>query len=199
MTGNKEPGNKIKKVVVDGVEIGEIEATGDTLRDVKLASALLEKSGRGTRESKHPAYFIFRQAEAFSATSKHIHTSFLAKPPYNPAGFPTFIVVSVFAIELYLKALLKLAEKESRGHDLLRLFETLPQEFKNAVMAQDSLLRKKFKHELLNEFSVMLAKLNHAFEQWRYMYEHETLQVDLPPIIFLLVVLKSTFMEKLPE
>jgi hypothetical protein len=199
MSGNKAPGKELRKVVVDGLEIGEIEPSGDMLEDIKRASALVDKAGLGKRGSKHPAYSIYRQAAAFSVASKHIHTTFLAKPQVNPVGFPTFVVNSVLAIELFLKTLHKLAGRDARGHDLAQLYETLPQELKDAIAAHGKLLLSRFPNEKLGDIPSMLAKLRRAFEQWRYMYEHKTLHVDLPPMIFLLVLLHNVCKEKLPK
>ncbi|MFC3552500.1 HEPN domain-containing protein [Lysobacter cavernae] len=81
----------------------------------------------------------------------------------NEAMFIPALVCAAFSAEVGLKALLLQAGKAARGHDLVRLFNRLPDELQLDIFGRMSM-----------EASQFAANLNHvrdAFKDWRYMYE----------------------------
>ncbi len=70
---------------------------------------------------------------------------------------------TAFACELFLKALLQKSKMLKGGHNLLDLFQDLPDELKsNIIGPQDS-----------NLFIEELTRVSCLFEEWRYIYERQ--------------------------
>lgn len=73
------------------------------------------------------------------------------------------IVCQAFAVELYLKAILVLEEKESRGHDLTQLFSILSEHSQREIrrLVADA------------AFDRNLVEASNAFTEWRYIFESD--------------------------
>ncbi|WP_406857576.1 hypothetical protein ABEG18_08140 [Alsobacter sp. KACC 23698] len=90
----------------------------------------------------------------------------------NSLGAPP-IVNLAFAIELYLKLLLSLHGKLSRGHSLADLFIALEAQAPDVVACSIALHR--YSRGDRDEFFEELRTVSNSFEQWRYAHEHEFL------------------------
>ena len=82
------------------------------------------------------------------------------------------VVCLALSIELGFKAILVKARKPPKTHDLKRLFEALPQAVQQEIIIKCNCLQASFDQALSN-----VAK---SFEEWRYVYELENPQIDLP-------------------
>ncbi len=103
-----------------------------------------------------------------------------------------FVVNSVFAIELYLKTLGQLHDAPMRGHDLLKLFASLPPSAHQKLMPHFSSSQRKSDLSTLDDFRDTLVMMRGAFVEWRYLYETErTEELRLEPMIFVMEVLHN--------
>ncbi|MBI3894514.1 MAG: hypothetical protein HY313_01145 [Acidobacteria bacterium] len=166
---DKEPTKKT--LYVNGVIVGEVEATGDIQKDMELARDFLKSKGLHKEVTMTQA--MFRQALSFSTTAAYIHKRDLLKAPTNGLSVVPFVVNSAFSIELYLKTLLNLHGVAARGHSLLNLYDALPEEARGAVF--DAAKRHAHEYQVKvstqEEFRGFVAELDTAFVEWRYCYE----------------------------
>ena len=99
-----------------------------------------------------------------------------------------FAVNGLFAIELYLKALIVLDNNEiPRQHDLTLLFDAL----------SDSI-----KRDLINKLPYIIefiSSQSNGFEKWRYSYEHDCLIIGLEKIKMVLNTLELYCSDKQKE
>ena len=187
-----KPMAKMKSILVNGVVVGEVEATGDLELDAKVARDFLDE--RGLLKERHPAGEIFDAATAFATTSAHLYENGLKKNPTIGSSIVPFVVNAAFSIELYLKALAKKHQVTLKGHELLKLYESLPQK---AIEEIESVIPRCAKDRALNEppnFVQYLKELNSAFIEWRYIFEKsESKPIYFEPTIFVMQVLHEAF------
>ena len=181
-----------KSIVVNGVAVGEVEATGDLMLDAKIAHEYLGK--KGLLKQRSPAGEIFSTAQAFANTSAHLYENGLKKQPSKGASIVPFVVNSAFAIELYFKALGKKHQVTLRGHELLKLYEGLP---KAAIAEIEEAIPRCAKDQGLGDspnFVEYLKELNSAFVDWRYIFEKsQSGPIRIEPTIFVMQVLHEAF------
>ena len=107
--------------------------------------------------------------------------------------YPTMsvdIVCLAFAVELYIKDVYHaLGEKTPRKHDILELFQHLPENMRQEIFAHDSISQNPFATRG-NIFSVkkpasaydgfiqQIELISNGFTKWRYSYEFETFKYD---------------------
>jgi hypothetical protein len=81
-----------------------------------------------------------------------------------------YVVSLSFALEMAMKAILATDRRFAPTHELLKLYNKLPELVKNETTA------------VLNvtplEMRMKLTKANKSFEEWRYYYESTSLEVD---------------------
>lgn len=90
------------------------------------------------------------------------------------------IVNKAFACELYLKSLLSNGNSQTKGHNLYELFVDLPQNLKDSIINSADFCGD-------DEFMSQLEIHKQTFQDWRYLFEHKSVQVNL------------TFIDKLAE
>lgn len=111
-------------------------------------------------------------------------------------SFPTMspsVVCLAFAVELYIKDLhFVINGKAPRGHNILRLYEKLPENVKNDVYAHESINENPFvargnalsvrrfskNYTAYDGFIDQLAAISNGFEKWRYSHESAALQYE---------------------
>lgn len=111
-------------------------------------------------------------------------------------SFPTMspsVVCLAFAVELYIKDLhFVLKGKAPRGHNILKLFERLPEQVKQEIFAHNLISGnpfvgrgsvfsvKKFTRSFTayDGFIERLEEISNGFEKWRYSYESASLQYE---------------------
>ena len=81
------------------------------------------------------------------------------------------VVCAAFSIELGLKSLVAKTKQPPKTHDLRKLFELLPQEIQDRLVVACSPTRAAFNSSI--------AAISNVFEEWRYVYEQETVQLDM--------------------
>lgn len=114
----------------------------------------------------------------------------------RPSSFPVMgpsIVCLAFAVELYIKDLhFVLKGKASRGHNILKLYTTLPRQIKREIFSHNSIsqnpwntrgpvfLPKRYAgaKEAYYGFLHNLKAISGGFEKWRYSYESCSLQYE---------------------
>lgn len=180
-----------KSILFNGIIVGEVNATGDSELDIAAAHDFL--SQKGLFKERTAANEIFSTAIAFANTSSHIYENDLKQSPRNGAGIVPFVVNATFAIELYIKALAKKHHVTLRGHELLKLYEKLPQE---ALKEIEQVIHKCADDRKIAQpdFVKYLNELKNAFVDWRYIFEKSKLgPIQIDPTIFVMQVLHEAF------
>ena len=77
-----------------------------------------------------------------------------------------------FSIELGIKAMILPAGAPPRTHNLAKLFQALPSNIQDQIVAGCGAPRETF--------DAALCKAANSFEEWRYVYEMEKPTIDLP-------------------
>lgn len=94
------------------------------------------------------------------------------------------IVNYAFACEVYMKALLmKTGTKEIKGHNLLDLFDMLPNNIQMNIQQTIDCSKSPFRE--------MLKNTSDLFEECRYIYEYKSLHINLKFLQELSVSLKN--------
>ena len=171
-----------KRVIVDGVVVGEIEATGDIERDVIATRAFLEKKGLPTEITRNDA--MFHQANAFAQLARNIFRASFAHSPYKVSNAAPFIVNATFSLEIYLKTIHQAYGRKIHGHDLAKLFSDLPQEAKTIAFEAAAAIRPQHKPVEGTDLIACLESVGNAFEKWRYLYENDNLLVEMQPLLY---------------
>ena len=116
------------------------------------------------------------------------------------------IVCLVFSVELYIKDLhYAVKGKALRGHNILKLFEALPEQIQQEIFAYDSINQnpfftrgdifsiKKFTsaYSAYDGFIDQIKAISDGFEKWRYSYESTTLHYDISFALAFIESIKS--------
>lgn len=160
-----------KTLYVNGIIVGEVDATGDHQKDLEVMRQFLKDKGLHNEVTMVQA--MFRQALSFATTAAYLHERDLLKAPRNGLSLAPFVVNSAFSIELYLKTLHELQGSAAWGHWLLELYDPLSETTRNTVVRHALANAKQYGVKLTtaDEFRSYIAELNNAFRDWRYCYE----------------------------
>jgi len=100
------------------------------------------------------------------------------------------IVCLAFSIELYIKDVhLAVAGEAPRGHDILSLFEQLPEQVQQEVFHHPSIENYGWSFEA---FKLEIKQISNGFEKWRYSHESAALQYNSYFALVFLEALIST-------
>lgn len=178
--------------------VGQVPWTGDPVVDSKAARGLIEALGL-SRPALDRWQRIRFQAQHFTLTADHLWKTAVNVGPTRGSSAIPFVVLSVFAVELYLKAMLaRSGITAPRTHDLLRLFRHLSDRHKQHL-GEVAANRPQLEPHT-RDVEEMLAKLRNAFEQWRYVFEADAAaSVNFPELIFLLQLLETATSEDAPS
>jgi hypothetical protein len=177
-----------KELVLNGVVVGEVEMTGDFEKDAELAMQFLKD--KGLHKVASPEKVMFRQAVSFATTAAYLHKTDFVRRPWNPFSVAPFVVNSAFSIELYLKTLGKIYNKIMKGHDLLVLFDSLPQDAHTQITSLPSESLAGFVPAGNPALRVCISELSGAFVEWRYLHEKKRATTIRPDrMIFVMKVL----------
>jgi len=137
------------------------------------------------------AEVIFRQAVAYAAGAMSVNTKL--KPGQSQSNYEPlpFILNLSFAIELYLKAMLKIEGKSIRGHKYIPLFNQLSDAIKVAIVTEYGKERKNNNMDL-NTFISEITPFDDSFADWRYIFEKSSGTTNLE--IYWLVSLANACM-----
>ena len=119
---------------------------------------------------------ILRTAESFYEVSMNIIDD---KETFERYSIP-FVVNSMFAIELFIKALLTYDDIDyTKIHDLKKLFDKISENRKRRIKAN------------YNDIEEFLQENYESFKWWRYCFEYEPLGISIDEILNTLVALKK--------
>ena len=132
-----------------------------------------KKKGYKDHNKIKPGEYNTRQmmgtARAFLNAAKRCND-----PPVQQLGWSHPLIVPIitnaaFACELFLKTLLKKHSSLKQGHNLLELFQSIPEETKNEIIGSND----------SQEFIEELNQISCLFEEWRYIYENQLRSLNL--------------------
>lgn len=182
-----------KEIFLNGVLVGEIEATGCYENDMDAVRTFLDE--RGLRKEIPICQAMFNGATSFANTAAYLYKRDLQRTPRMGVSLVPFIVNTAFALELYLKALSqKHGITPKATHELVKLYRSLPDKahFEIETVTPKCALERNFVDT--PEVELCLKKVNNAFREWRYFYENERLgPVPIEPTIFVLQVLHEAY------
>jgi hypothetical protein len=185
-----KPPAGMKTVMCDNKPIGYVKDVDDQEEAASLALELLKSKGLWRDIPKTER--IYNQAQSFANTSAHIYEKDLKSLPRNPQGICPFVVNAAFSAEMYLKCLQEIHGEVTESHVLTALFKSLPNKVKDRI----NKICKNFEsqYEVVQGvlFKDHLKNINHAFVNWRYIYEKSTESVNIQQTIFVLQVLHET-------
>ncbi|MFZ3017020.1 MAG: hypothetical protein WA056_01030 [Gallionella sp.] len=103
----------------------------------------------------------------------------LEQRPLGPGQFQMLLVPAVvstaFAVELYFKAIITLENGNARGHDLSVLFKHISAKSQAALVAGVQHNQASFEQNL--------GTISGVFVEWRYIFEQQSANLDLPFLI----------------
>lgn len=139
----------------------------------------------------------------------------LSISPGNPSALKAFgvfptggadIVCLSFSVELYIKDVhFAVKGKVPRGHNILKLFEKLPEQIQQEIFAHDSICQNPFftrgdifmtkritsAYSAYDGFIDQIKAISDGFVKWRYSYESTTLRYDTSFALALIESLKK--------
>ena len=99
------------------------------------------------------------------------------------------IVCLAFSVELYIKNVHYVANSEApRGHDILKLFEDLPDQVQREIYTHPAIAEY---HWDIEEFIQEIKSISDGFEKWRYSHEVSTLRYNTYFALIFIEALKS--------
>lgn len=176
-----------KEVHHEGIRVGAVDGTGTLEGDAAAAHELLESLVLVKHLS--PWMTAFGHARSFANVAITLHRQIILSKMRDMTAVHPFVVNATFSIELFLKALAMKHGEKLWGHELLKLYEGLPQVAREEI--QPHVLPCSIKRQLhaAPDLRMFLDELNNAFVQWRYSHESESAcAINLERIIFLLDV-----------
>jgi len=177
----------MKRVIVDNKPIGYIEDVGDREEAYQLAQALMKSKGLWREIPKSES--IYKQAQSFANTSAYLYEKDLKSSPRNPQSITPFVVNAAFSAEMYLKYLQEVHGQISESHVLTALFKSLPNKVKDKINKTSKKFENQYQIEQGILFKEHLKNINHAFVNWRYIYEKNNEYINIQQTIFVLQVL----------
>lgn len=182
-----------KKLYFNGNYICDVEATGDPALDADFVQQQLRARGLARQGEINTTKAMFNHAAAFAKTAERIYNGDLVSVPRPAVSLVPFIINSVFAIEIYLKTLGAHFKQPQPGHDLLKLFDSLPAEAHQALKDHFSCAKSLSEISKISEYRSAIEKMRGAFVEWRYLYErNEPTSIEIRPMIFVIEVAHET-------
>lgn len=173
-----------KDILFNGVKVATLDATGNNFEDIKTAKNILKDKNLFKEISTHSS--IYSQANCFAKVANDLYQNDLKISPLNAFSISPFVVNATFCIELYFKAIHNAYGNKIKGHHLASLYKEMPIKGKQHFLNAANDIRN---HYCLNDgvdIHTCLESLNKAFENWRYMYEHNSLSLELQSIRYLM-------------
>ena len=185
------PPNDNYEVVLNGVVVGSVKATGSLEVDKHTIMEFLKEKGLYKKVTEVKA--MCRQAVSFSTTAAYLHEKGLMRSPFDLPLIAPFVVNSAFSIELYLKTLLKIFGNFTKGHDPLALYRALPKTATDAIAPFIDRSHNKWIPGEKTDFESCIIDVSNAFVDWRYLYEkQQSSSIRIPRMIFILNMLHDT-------
>ncbi len=80
-------------------------------------------------------------------------------------------VCMAFSVELNFKVIIKAQGDKAKGHRLDKLYAKIAEPERSSIIEEIGLSDKEFRKKL--------SEIGNAFVDWRYVYEHESISLDL--------------------
>lgn len=178
----------VKTLILNGVAVGEYLGSSDTEEDLQEARQALKNKGL----CKPPTLIdaMRGQATAFAVAANLAYERMQQRGPGNPPlTFVPFVVNSAFAVELYIKTLLRAIniQPPKRGHGLVALHALLPAVEQAHLQALCVEHTPAFDPGTDETLEARLVPINEAFVQWRYAYEYERAGMVRPRSLILVM------------
>ncbi len=107
----------------------------------------------------------------------------------TPPTMGVAIVCLAFSVELYIKDVHYAIEgKAPRGHNILKLFEQLPEKIQQEIFTHRPIIEYGWSFE---EFKREINAISDGFEKWRYSYEVTTVRYNEYFALIFIAALKS--------
>lgn len=104
------------------------------------------------------------------------------------------VVCLAFSVELYIKNLHYVLTNEApRGHNILALFEKLPEPTQREILFYHSIAKYGWN---MSEFKEEIRAISDGFEKWRYSYEVTTVRYNSYFALVFIEALKSVAMDR---
>jgi hypothetical protein len=179
-----------KTVVLNGLVVGEVEATGDDDQDIQAVSVFLDERGLRKKVSRYQA--TYNAALAFANTSAYLYEHDLRHAPRKGVSVAPFVVNAAFAIELYFKALAQKHHVTLHGHKLVQLHKSLPAKALEEIQRVTPQCARDRRLNGVPDFAAYVSDLNDVYSQWRYFFEKDHAgKVEIEPTIFVMQVLHA--------
>ena len=162
---------KLKSLKLNGIIVGEYLGSDDYDEDIQAARDLLKVKGLYDPPGLTQAMFGQANQFAYIANEAFIKVRENRKRTGQIVPASAFVVNAAFSLELYLKTLTVLSAGKPWGHELLVLYDALPDALKIELQSEAQKLASEHGQAKDIEVRDLFAMLNEAFEQWRYVYE----------------------------
>lgn len=99
----------------------------------------------------------------------------------NPKFKIPQIVIKALSAEIFLKSLTYNDKQVCDGHELYKLFNLITESLQDEIIAETYNVMKATYHKRScnnEEFYIDLAEISKTFNNWRYIYENETNELD---------------------
>ena len=169
-----------KTVKLDGIVVGEYISTGNFEYDAELAKNVLKE--KGLYREPNLVESMFSSANSFAHVAIELYESGLRASPFEVRKVSPFIVNGTFAIELYFKTIHVAIGRPQRGHELIKLYDSLDGEAKRVIGLCSVELKDFYKIDDAWEIQDCLGAINKAFEEWRYIFEHTRKSIEIQPM-----------------
>lgn len=183
-----------KKLYLNGKLVGQVLQTGDVRADAEAGIELLKSKGLYKKSSK--AQVMYHQARSFAEVSKRLYQSNRHLQSWRNTDVAPFVVNTCFALEVYLKGIIELVDGGSpKGHDLLKIFEKLPEKIQNQLEAKFSGVVKEDGPVETLSIRECLKQHQNAFVDWRYLYETDFVdKVSVGNVVALAMTMDEVFL-----
>ena len=162
---------------MNGLIIGEVEATGDFEKDAQAVRDFIKEQGLDREISTDDS--MHGQANSFAEVANDIYRRDLKNPPYKGSSAAPFVVNAVLSIEIYLKTMHILFGSVHHSHNLLDLYDRLDDDSKSIFLSAANDIRPKYRLQDGVDVIECLRSLSTAFEDWRYLYENKKLRTEI--------------------
>lgn len=143
------------------------------------------------------AEVIFRQAVAYAAGAMAIDQVLTPNRTFNNFEPLPYIMNLSFAIELFMKALLRCEGKDCRGHKYLSLFNKLSSSNQRALFLAYKKKRRR-NNMSQDEFKNEISSINNTFARWRYVYESANIALAMERLVAFANATMDANIEKQP-
>lgn len=169
-----------KDIILNGVIVGSHNSTGDNEKDIHDVREFLKTKGLYKEITINDS--MYGQANSFAEVAKNLYETHLKKSPIHGSSIAPFVVNASFSVELYLKTIHNAYGNTIKGHHLSSIYKNMPRKGKDLFLAAAQDIYHLYAHAPESDIFTSLESMSKAFEQWRYIFEHERLNIEMQSI-----------------